>query len=183
MAALAEILVEEWLNRQGFFTVHGIKDGVDEIDLLGVRPTGKTLEGWHVEVQASFRPIGYISKLTEKLSRSLGKKKTTALKRTQEQLRQCVDEWVRIKFTNKNKVSAREKAWHGLKWKFVHAVVREPEELAIIATHDVTIIPLYHVLGDLCTKSEGRLSGAAGTDLAEIVEYYKSYKVPANPSS
>ena len=40
MAALAESLVGEWLNRQGFFTVRGLKHGVDEIDLLGIRPSG-----------------------------------------------------------------------------------------------------------------------------------------------
>ena len=37
MALLAESLVDEWLNRQGFFTIRGIKHGVGEIDLLGVR--------------------------------------------------------------------------------------------------------------------------------------------------
>jgi hypothetical protein len=28
MAFLAETLVDEWLNRQGYFTVRGIKDGM-----------------------------------------------------------------------------------------------------------------------------------------------------------
>jgi hypothetical protein len=64
MALLAEQLVNEWLNRHGFFTLHGIKIGVDEIDLLGVRATKGRLEGWHVECQVSFRPVAYISKLS-----------------------------------------------------------------------------------------------------------------------
>jgi hypothetical protein len=64
MPLLAETLVDEWLNRRGFFTVRGIKDGVEEIDLLGVRPTSNGLEGWHVEVQASFRPVNYITPLS-----------------------------------------------------------------------------------------------------------------------
>jgi len=42
MAALAESLVDAWLNRQGFFTVRGLKHGIDEIDLLGVRPNKRT---------------------------------------------------------------------------------------------------------------------------------------------
>jgi len=42
MAAFAESLVDEWLNRQGFFTVRGLKYGVDEMDLLGVRPNNPT---------------------------------------------------------------------------------------------------------------------------------------------
>ena len=31
MALLAESLVEEWLNRAGYFTIRGLKHGVDEI--------------------------------------------------------------------------------------------------------------------------------------------------------
>ena len=37
MALLAEEIVEEWLNRQGYFTIRGIKMGVQEIDLLAVQ--------------------------------------------------------------------------------------------------------------------------------------------------
>jgi len=38
MALLAEEIVEEWLNHQGNFTIRGIKLGVNEIDLLAVKP-------------------------------------------------------------------------------------------------------------------------------------------------
>jgi len=31
-------LVEEWLNREGFFTIRGVKHGVDEMDLLAIKP-------------------------------------------------------------------------------------------------------------------------------------------------
>jgi hypothetical protein len=37
MALLAEEIVEEWLNRDGWFTIRGIKIGVDEIDILAIR--------------------------------------------------------------------------------------------------------------------------------------------------
>jgi hypothetical protein len=37
VALLAESLVEEWLNRQNFFTIRGVKHGIDEIDLLAIR--------------------------------------------------------------------------------------------------------------------------------------------------
>ena len=33
MALLAEEIVEEWLNRQGYFTIRGVKVGVHEMDL------------------------------------------------------------------------------------------------------------------------------------------------------
>ena len=64
MALLGESLVEEWLNREGFFTIRGVKHGVDEMDLLAIKPQddGRVI-GWHVEVQISFRPIGFIAKL------------------------------------------------------------------------------------------------------------------------
>ena len=57
MALLAEEIVEEWLNRQGNFTILGIKMGVPEIDLLVVNWQIKT-ECRYVEVQASMRPLG-----------------------------------------------------------------------------------------------------------------------------
>jgi len=38
MPRLGEEIVEEWLNRQGHFTIRGIKLGVDEIDILAIRP-------------------------------------------------------------------------------------------------------------------------------------------------
>ena len=77
MAFLAETLVDEWLNRQGYFTVRGLKDGVSEIDLLGVRPGPKGLEACHVEVQASFRPVGYITPITKEDLAGFAKSRTS----------------------------------------------------------------------------------------------------------
>lgn len=57
MALLAEELVEEWLNRKGYFTIRGVKLGVHEIDLLAIRPSDAGLECRHLEVQASVRPL------------------------------------------------------------------------------------------------------------------------------
>jgi len=42
MALLAESLVEEWLNRNRFFTIRGIKHGLAEIDLLAIRHEAET---------------------------------------------------------------------------------------------------------------------------------------------
>src|SRR5688572_23269530 len=110
MAALAESLVDEWLNRQGFFSVRGIKHGVDEIDLLGVRPNGKGLDAWHVEVQASFRPIGYISPLKDEYVPSFAKSRTSAKARPLDILEPCVAAWVQGKFLTAEKKKARESA-------------------------------------------------------------------------
>ncbi len=40
MSLLAESRVEEWLNRQRFFTIRGLKQGMSEIDLLAVANRG-----------------------------------------------------------------------------------------------------------------------------------------------
>src|ERR1035441_6453896 len=112
MALLAESLVEEWLNRKGFFTIRGIKHGVGELDLLGIRrePEG-SLTGWHVEVQASFRPIGYIAKLTSNLvvKGDKNRSRTSAVARSPEEVELCARDWVRAKFHAEEKMRVREK--------------------------------------------------------------------------
>lgn len=177
MAALAESLVDEWLNRQGFFTVRGIKHGVDEIDLLGIRPGEALLDAWHVEVQASFRPIGYIGPVTPEIAAEFSASKTSAKKRPIEIVRKCAESWVHRKFAAETKRKAREVAWPGLNWHFVfvHAVVREPAELKFIAEVGVQVIPLHRVLAELNHESSKGIRGGAGTDLSEVIEYFNAH--------
>lgn len=174
MALLAESLVDEWLNRKGFFTVRGIKHGVGEIDLLGVRPSQGSLEAWHVEVQASFRPIGYIAPLTKESVAGFARSKTSMKARSSTLLQSSVAAWVEKKFTSKSKVAARELAWPQLKWKYVvvHAVVREPAELEAMEFHGIEIIPLHRVLTELSHDAATGIKGGAGTDLSEVIEYF-----------
>ena len=174
MALLAESLVDEWLNRKGFFTVRGVKHGVGEIDLLGVRPIKRALEAWHVEVQASFRPIGYIAPLTGDSLPGFARSKTSMKARSRKLIEAAVTAWVSKKFTSKAKQAAREMAWPGLKWKhvFVHAVVREPIELELMAAQGVQIVPLHQVLVELGHAVTTGIRGGAGTDLSEVIEYF-----------
>ncbi|MFC5474891.1 hypothetical protein [Paraherbaspirillum soli] len=174
MAALAESLVDEWLNRQGFFTVRGLKRGVDEIDLLAVRPSGTSFEAWHVEVQASFRPISYISKIPKELVATFGASGTSAKHRPPEVLRSCVKAWVQGKYLSSKKCKMREEAWQSLAWKFflVHAEMRWQEELDCIAEAGITLLPLLQVLEELRNQKQGLLRGGAGTDIAELIEYF-----------
>jgi hypothetical protein len=177
MALLAETLVDEWLNRQGFFTVRGIKHGNDEIDLLGIRPMGGKLEAWHVEVQASFRPIGYISPVTDTIATKFDATPKSAKKRPHSIINECAQAWVESKFKKESKRTAREQAWAGQSWKyvFVHAVVREPKELEAIAACGVKLVTLHEVLKGLEHKAANGIRGGAGTDFAEIIEYFKSH--------
>lgn len=173
MAFLAETLVDEWLNRQGYFTVRGLKDGVSEMDLLGVRPGSDGLEGCHVEVQASFRPVGYITPIAKEHLAGFAKSRTSAKSRPEVVLQRSVAAWVEKKFTSKGKIGARERAWPGLRWRyiFVHAVVREPLELSLIAKHGIKVVPFHAVLHQLKHVSASQ-RGGAGTDISEIVEYF-----------
>jgi len=132
MALLAESLVEEWLNRDGFFTIRGVKHGVGEMDLLAIRQeNGTRIVGWHVEVQVSFRPVGYVAKLTDDLIGDSGRSPTSAKERTAEEIDVCAREWARSKFQARKKARVRDKLWPGVVWEyhFVYGVLRDPREL------------------------------------------------------
>ncbi len=174
MALLAESLVDEWLNRAGFFTVRGIKHGVGEIDLLGVRPRMSALEAWHVEVQASFRPISYIAPLPDEAREGFAKSRTSMKVRPPELVERAAAAWVEKKFRSKSKRAARETAWPGMEWKYilVHAAVRYRAEVEAIARIGVEVIPLYRVLLELGQSETSGIRGSAGTDLSEIIEYF-----------
>jgi hypothetical protein len=180
MALLAESLVEEWLNRRGFFTIRGVKHGVNEVDLLGIRKrTDDSLEGWHVEVQVSFRPVSYIANLTNDIAGKDGKRrsKTSAKARTSEEVEVCAQEWVRGKFLTDEKRRVRERLWPRISWlyHFVHAVVRDDSELAVFRDLGVECHPFSSVLSELLQGTKEGFSGSAGGDIAEIVGYYKNH--------
>jgi hypothetical protein len=178
MALLAEQLVDEWLNRNGFFTLRGIKSGVHEIDLLGVRMSKGRLEGWHVECQVSFRPVSYIGRLSKERQLELGAKSATSAKmRPQHIVKADMDDWVDKKFKTAKKKEMRDLCWKDINWqyKFVHGKVREKAELALIEARGFELISFDKVLKELCEHKPGELFGGAGTDIAEIIRYYAEY--------
>jgi hypothetical protein len=163
MSLLDEQLVEEWLNRQGFFTMRGIKCGVDEIDLLAVREQPNGIDRWHVEVQISFRPIGYIGG------------DTSARRRTPEQVRDGVERWVWKKFTQPLKAARRQSILPNTHWDYVlvHAVTRYPEELEIMRELGVRTIPYSEALAYLLAKGTKESSSIA-SNILDIVAYAQS---------
>ena len=179
MALLAESLVEEWLNRKGYFTIRGVKHGLGEMDILAVQHQPSGIIGWHVEVQASFRPIGYIAKRTKDMIAEFGGTAGSARTRTPGQIVVCCREWVIAKFKAQEKIDLRQKLWPGAVWSLhlVHAVVREPMELEIFAEEGVICHPFHDLLADLSRRGNHSFSGSAGGDLAEIVSYYKSHGI------
>ena len=162
MALLDEQLVEEWLNRQNFFTMRGIKSGIDEIDLLAIRPTPEGLECWHVEVQISYRPVGYIGG------------DTNARKRTNKELREGVEQWVTKKFTSPKKVNRRNEILPNANWRnfLVHAALKDVAELPIMAELGIELISYKKVLEDLRADKQGKSSSAA-SGIVEMLNYLK----------
>jgi hypothetical protein len=162
MALLDEQLVEEWLNRQNFFTMRGINCGVDEIDLLAIRPIPAGFECWHVEVQISYRPVGYIGG------------DTNARKRTPDELRAGVAQWVEKKFTSPRKIQRRNEILPGAQWRnfLVHAVLKDESELPVMQKLGVELIPYRKVLDDLCNDSKNKSSSVA-TGIIEMLNFLK----------
>ena len=146
MALLAEEIVEEWLNRNGYFTIRGIKVGLYEIDLLAIRKTGSEIERRHIEVQASFRPVSYITPLPKQVQKETGRAPYNARKRSHKELEAGVQEWVHSKFLMQQKCELRESLYPG-KWRYelVVNIVRHPEELVYIEKQGVKILHLSNI--------------------------------------
>ena len=179
MALLAEELVEEWLNRQGYFTIRGIKLGVHEIDLLAVRPKGNMLECRQVEVQASVRPVSYITRVPVEVQRRTGRAAGSAKLRDDAELRQGIREWVKKKFDHPEKRRLREHLAPG-PWsrELVVHVVKHERELELIQEEGVTVRRLADIVARL-KKGDLKLDGAAGAHLVDLVAIVMTERVNA----
>jgi hypothetical protein len=168
MALLAEEIVEEWLNRHGYFTIRGIKMGVQEIDLLAVKwQMDKKAECRHVEVQASMRPVSYISRVPKEEQKS-GRAANSA-KRSDEELIQGVAEWVEKKFHRSDKKTLMAKLWDG-EWssELVVNVVKSEHELKLIASHGIKIHSLSDIVSSLA-KDRFVVGSACGADIIDLI--------------
>ena len=172
MALLAEEIVEEWLNRQGYFTIRGIKIGVQELDLLAIRVLDKgELECRHIEVQASIKPVSYISRVPKEIQKKFGRSSTSQKRREHEELASGVKEWVAKKYEHKEKLKLMRrlvnKEW--TRELIVHNVAH-PEELEFIAKHNIKIIKLVDIITDIKTQ-KSVIEKAAGADLLDLVNF------------
>jgi hypothetical protein len=174
MALLAEQLVEEWLNRQGYFTMRGMKNGVHEIDLLGIKPLKQGgHDARHYEVQVSFRPVSFITPLTAALQKTKGKKASSSVSRSDEDLGECVSAWVEKKYTSSLKNIMRDRVLNDVSWDhyFIHGKVKDARELGLIRRRGVKLVSFKDVVADLC-KPGSSWAGSIATDIAEIVKFH-----------
>lgn len=169
MALLAEEIVEEWLNRQGYFTIRGIKIGVHEIDMLAVRFKGEGgPECRHIEIQASMRPVSYISRIPKQLQRT-GRAANSA-KRSREELKRGIQEWVETKFRRSDKIVLMKKLWNA-KWssELVLNNVKSQDEVNLIKGHGIKIIWLKDIIKSLL-RDRFIVSSACGADFIDLIQ-------------
>lgn len=162
MALLDEQLVEEWLNRNKFFTMRGLKCGIDEIDLLALKYADGEPEFWHVEVQVSYRPIGYIGG------------DTNARRRTVDEIKAGVAQWVNKKFTSDRKVQKRNSVVANANWRYVlvHGVLRDETELDYMREHGIELIQYKTILMYLRDNTSLQSSSVA-SNITDILTYLR----------
>ena len=168
MAILAEEIVEEWLNRDGYFTIRGIKLGVHEIDLLAVKsqPNG-AIECRHLEVQASMRPVSYISRVPKELQK--GGRAANSAKRSDTELVDGVAEWIEKKFHHPKKLELMQSLWKGA-WssELVLNAVKSQHEVNLIKGHGIKIIWLKEIVESFL-KGGFHVPSAAGGDFIDLL--------------
>jgi len=144
--------------------MRGIKCGVDEIDLLAVRGHQNDVERWHVEVQISFNPIGYIGG------------DSNAKLRSQDDVRSGVAQWVDKKFTKPVKAMRRLGIIPASEWRYVlvHGVVRHPYELDIMRELGVHTVPYHDVLSYLL-KIGTKQSSSMASNILDILGYARKH--------
>lgn len=169
MSLLAEELVEEWLNRQGFFTIRGVKQGVQEMDLLAIRPTARGIVCRQIEVQTSIRPVSYISRVPKEIQRATGRAPANAKARSVKELRQGVREWVHKKYDLPKKQQLRKALAPG-PWsrELVVGAVRYEQELRLFEEAGITIHRLADVVAQLAAGGT-IIPAASGASLFDLV--------------
>ena len=170
MALLAEEIVEEWLNRAGFFTIRGVKLGVHEIDLLAIRPSRRGVECRQLEVQASIRPVSYVTNVPKALQKETGRAAGSAKARTDQELRQGIFEWIQKKFDLPEKRRLREKLAPGARWsrELVLHQVKHTREMELLVEAGIVVHRLSKIVGEL-NRNELPIQGAAGAHLVDLV--------------
>lgn len=176
MALLAEELVEEWLARQGFFTIRGVRVGHGEIDLLAVSVRGGRPVCRHVEVNGSVNPVNYLAPLPQATRKVSGRGASSAGKRPMEVMCAGVDEWIAKKYRDPAKVALR-RALCDAQWteELVVNQVKYEEELTVFRKKRVRVHRMATIVAELLNPADPLLT-ACGTDLVNLLAIGRSGK-------
>ncbi len=167
MAILGEEVIVEWLNRDGYFTIRGIKIGRNEIDILAIKPLpdgGHDCR--HIEVHLSAHPMGYITG-------------PGAKRRSEAELKQGVQDWIKKKFIGykgqvekvRQSLCSREWTRELVLWNW--NAINEPEVEAL-RRHDIRIWRLEDVVERMvkdmkAQPRDNRFKSAAGGALFDLM--------------
>lgn len=164
MARVAETLVEEWLNRRGYFTIRSLKEGNTEYDLLAV--SLRDSDAIHVEVTSSLNPTWWIGK------KDLSDNTLPAGKnRSKEQIAEGIKSYVNKKYRGDKASKLRDQLWpeHG-NWHFmfVHGKLSHAEEeLPYLKNEGIETLSLSELLGKM--RATTGLPFQTDTDAAHFV--------------
>ncbi len=156
---LGEEVVQEWLNRDGHFTIRGVKIGNNEIDILAVKPADGPCTCRHIEITLSTNAIGYISP-------------GNAKKLTDPELKQAVDAWIEKKF-NERAMTLKQCLCPG-NWtkELVVGNIKHEEEIAMLKKAGILIHRLASILAEMETPPERTVvKTAAGADLFNLMMF------------
>lgn len=159
MSLLHEELVIEWLNRKGYFTIHDIRIGNNEIDVLAIKPTGSGCERRHIEVSVSANPIAYLTIRNAKTRNDL-------------ELRQAVDQWIDKKFGGPA-MELKQSLCRG-DWtkEVVLGKIKHEDEIQILEEKKVITHRLEKLLPEMA-QQDRCLQSAGGRDLYELMMLVK----------
>lgn len=146
-----------------------------ETDILAIRYQQPAVEGLHIEVQTSFRPVAFLS------NGNAG-----AGSRTDQQVQQEMQVWIHKKYLSATKAALRQSVWPAIMWKyvFVHAVLRDSRELESLRQAGIELLPFEDVLRDITlpTKKRG-FTASAGGDVSEILRFYRDRATEPEPTA
>ncbi len=164
MAKLAEQYVVEYLIREGFATVQGLRKGVNEWDVLAIRVCNGKIEARHLEVQVSFDPVSYLSN-------------SNAKKRTDADVHSEMQKWVEKKFTGEKIFKIRKHFFAG-EWAYelIHGVLADSREMDFLKQSGVILRPFTSIIDSLCKEHPRHLPFVAeGKDAVEIIRNLKAH--------
>jgi len=176
MSILAEEIVEEWLNRNGYFTIRGIKLGVHEIDILAIK-LGLEIEARHIEVHASSNPISYLCQLSKRLRKETGRSPQSTKPRSVKEIEESVTEWLDKKYHQKKKRELRHSLYPG-NWKYELVIhkIKYDNEIEVIKRKRIKISYLSDIIKSISKPKNTIIQGAAGSSLLELINFTDSKK-------
>jgi hypothetical protein len=177
MALIGEAIVEEWLNRDGYFTIRGIKLGVHEIDLLAIKlENGRAKELRHIECQISYNAVSWITPATAEMQKT-GLKPQSTKPRSLEMIVQCVNAWINKKYASDKKNNLRQMLCPG-EWsrEVVLGDIKFQEEVDELIKQGIKVIEFKNVLKSLIVRNE-MIPRAAGGDIFELMKWLTNIKL------